>query len=240
MPYTSYTPPKPRPQKRLPPQKFAIFAISTTVVFLVFFGFNEIILNNVLITALNSPTINQLVLYNFMPAIVEIVIPTQFWMYIIFFVFNILVTAIMARALELEIGKTYLLSLLALLVSFLGYHLVLYAEVQRGTFFSEYGDFLYYLGQEDLPGTLYSMLYVGVFEKDMSLQNYVLLVFAGKILVPSFPFFRYDYIYTSFIYIPLQLLLIYLFVKPCSCMKDIEGGRVFIRSTEYEIKIGTL
>lgn len=165
----------------------------------------------------------------------QVALITQIWVGVFFFVSLTLVATIIARVQRLQLGRTFLCFALPAVGVYVGYHLILWVLIREypALFFEESSFQVLFesivnsivdpsdIETLDINYVVFHSYHLLVFKNDPSFENYMYLFLLGKMLVPQYAFFTYDYLIMTPFVIALQLGLVFRFVKPCDCFEDI-------------------
>lgn len=239
-----------RQNKNLSIQDYLVFLLGTVLVFLFTFLFSNLILEQIAVPYLReSALLDEFNIYNLTNTVVNIVFLTELWIVVFFFVLMILISTIIARIQRLQLIRVFLVVTIPVLTVTIAYHLILYWRIQEDpSYFFEESSFSVLLEgllesivdvddatNVDTNYLLFHSYQLLVFQEDPSFENYVYLVLIGKILVPQYAIFTYDYLIIGLVVIAIQQPLILKLVKPCDCFEEIPPGEVEIRRTILEL-----
>lgn len=233
---------------------YIVFIAVSSGIFAFMFLFNEALRDYAMTLFLRSNNISQFNPYNIPGTLLHLVVFTQLWASVLFFVLLIGVSAIVAKALNIQVLRTYLATIAAVGTATLVYHLIVAALIQSDSYsFFVYTDFSDLateafddlVNEEDwekfINTTVFGYFYLIVYKNDPNPVNYMVLLMVGKMTLPSFNLFAYDYLYIFVIYVPLQLVFIAAFgVRPCMCLEELTPVEMEVARVTIEAEDGVM
>ena len=170
------------------------------------------------------------------------------WDILLLFTITFILNVIIAKILNLEVGKIVLITLVALTIAIVSFHVVTYLWLLMGDplklgdkDLSEYLLELstyYTITSSDISGIstigfdlLLKIFYDSAFKTDKSVLNYLVMYILLKGFVSDVPFqmaglsfnvFRYEIWFILVIYIGMLVLFIWRFVNGCECVTSEE------------------
>lgn len=207
---------------------YASFLLTSLVAFAILFIFGmmirDVVFNELFATS-------QFTIISMVDLLTIYIVIYILWNILLMFLLLGIINMVMAKVLNIELGKVFAITIISLLIAILLFHITMYLWLLYANPFGSDGysqftyliDFYTYTGHEEeisefndlmelfgfLFDYLYVLFYMTYFSVDPSLTNYLIMYFLGKLVVSDAPFQFGGYPFNPFFYETWFILLFY-------------------------------